>query len=343
MEYKISESSTKNGNGVQVKNFKEQRKTHGQGGERDWLVTLSIVYDLVFLLSFMLYTVLATPVKYLLNRNKLKALDNQIILVTGAASGIGREICLQLAKIDRSITLICWDVSQTQNDDLVRECKKLGLLRAFSFTVDVGDREQVEAAAQKIKTEIGDVRVLFNNAGVSGDARPLWEQDPKSIEKVLQVNLLSSFWTLQAFLPGMMEQGKGHIVTTCSVLGQTQIKHLSPYVASKFGVTSMIETLKLDLACDPRKPDIKFTTVYPNLTLTPMVANFKKTAKYDFLLKGVSPGSVARRIIAGMRQDVEHVYPHSINRFMPLFVATTPAAVFRKIHQIFHYESKRVN
>ncbi|CAG7729980.1 unnamed protein product, partial [Allacma fusca] len=96
-----------------------------------------------------------------------KSLKGQVILVTGGANGIGRGICREIAKQERDLSIIIWDVNEKAISETVTELKSTGVKNVFAAKVDVSDRKQVIAAAQIVRKEIGDVSMLFNNAGIS--------------------------------------------------------------------------------------------------------------------------------------------------------------------------------
>ncbi|CAG7731005.1 unnamed protein product [Allacma fusca] len=95
-------------------------------------------------------------------------MKDQVVLVTGGANGIGRAICSELARREKKQTIIIWDVDQKAINETIALLKSSGLKTVFAHTVDVSDRFQVAAAAQKVRKEIGDVTMLFNNAGIAG-------------------------------------------------------------------------------------------------------------------------------------------------------------------------------
>lgn len=100
----------------------------------------------------------------------------------------------------------------------------------------------------------------------------------------IQVNLISHFWTLREFLPSMIAEGRGHVVTSCSVLGMKGVRKAVAYCGSKFAVRGYIEALESELRHLPNKPNIKFTTVYPFFVDTPMVDNLKIQYRHGLIL-----------------------------------------------------------
>ncbi len=114
--------------------------------------------------------------------------------------------------------------------------------------------------------------MLFNNAGIAAgtDFLKCPEED---LEKTVQVNLISHFWTLRAFLPAMIDNNNGHIITTASLGSYFGHKSCVPYFAAKFGIRGYIESIQDELNSMPEKPDrIFWTTVFPAYVDTPMTS-----------------------------------------------------------------------
>ncbi|XP_055290331.1 estradiol 17-beta-dehydrogenase 11-like [Moschus berezovskii] len=112
-------------------------------------------------------------------------------------------------------------------EETATECKRLGA-KAHTFVVDCSNREDIYSSAKKVKTEVGDVSILVNNAGVVYTSDLFATQDPQ-IEKTFEVNILAHFWTTKAFLPEMMKKNHGHIVTVSSAAGHTGVPFLLAY------------------------------------------------------------------------------------------------------------------
>ena len=125
----------------------------------------------------------------------------------------------------------------------------------------------------QVRNDVGDVTMLFNNAGIGGPLGPCWEMDVSQVKKTLDVNLLASFITVKEFLPAMMQRNKGHIITMCSVAGLVCTGLSAPYSASKHAVRAFSNGLREDLR--KTKPDLKIciSTVYPGFTNTNLIAN----------------------------------------------------------------------
>lgn len=178
-----------------------------------------------------------------------KNVEEDVVLITGAGSGLGRAIALEYAKLKSS--LILWDI----NEDGLRETKKLVELEYENFAnndekrvcltyyADVSDKVQVYELAKKVSQDLNVdrvsdqkeryVSVLVNNAGIY---HGLMLQDLKDeqIERIFKINIMAHFWTVRAFLPNMMKHEKGHIVEIASMGGQIGLHKQVDYCATKF-------------------------------------------------------------------------------------------------------------
>lgn len=119
-------------------------------------------------------------------------------------------------------------------------------LSAKGFAVDLSDREAVYRAAARVREEIGPVDILINNAGVVC-CKTMLEIPDRVIENTFQVNILSHYWTIKSFLPDMIRQKRGHIVTVASVAGMLGTYGCTDYSATKFACIGMHEALYSEL------------------------------------------------------------------------------------------------
>lgn len=123
-------------------------------------------------------------------RFKLKDVTGEIVLITGAGSGIGRLMALKFAA--RGAILVLWDMNGDANEETAKIIKENGG-KAYAYKVDITDKNAVYKIANKVKEEVGDVTILVNNAGVVA-GKSFLDLDDKMVEKVFCVNALSHFW-----------------------------------------------------------------------------------------------------------------------------------------------------
>lgn len=121
-----------------------------------------------------------------------KTVANEICLITGAgsASGIGRFLALEFAQ--RRATLVLWDVDSEGNENTAREVRELGV-RAYAYTCDVSRREEVYAAAEKVRRDVGDVTILVNNASIIA-GKPILQCADELLERTMRTNCHAHFW-----------------------------------------------------------------------------------------------------------------------------------------------------
>ncbi|GMM34244.1 short-chain dehydrogenase/reductase [Saccharomycopsis crataegensis] len=161
-----------------------------------------------------------------------------IILITGGSNGLGKQLvqCFHNA----GITVIVFDsVVPAKQDDAEGD-------NIWYFQCDISNKNKILEMKQIIDNDIGPVTVLINNAGIMR-GKPLTELSFEEIETMINVNLLSNFYIDKIFLPDMIENKRGYIVTVASVLGYMSPAKLSAYGASKSGVIALHESLTYEL------------------------------------------------------------------------------------------------
>ncbi|XP_037808064.1 short-chain dehydrogenase/reductase family 16C member 6 [Lucilia sericata] len=248
---------------------------------------------------------------------KLKDVSGEIVLITGAGHGIGRELALHYTA--HYSTVVCVDINEKSNEDTVKSAKRLNKGAVFSYTCNVTDREAVLNLAHKVKEDVGPVSVLINNAGIM-PINPLEKQTAEDIRRTFDINVFSHFWTLEAFLPHMKEQNRGHIVAMSSISGLVGLPNLVPYSATKFAVRGLMESLYTELRSGPYKNLIKTTTICPYMTNTGLCKNAK--VRFPSIFGLLDPKEVAAQIVQAQRSDENEVtvpsYWYHVNRFCRL-------------------------
>ncbi|SUA56052.1 1,6-dihydroxycyclohexa-2,4-diene-1-carboxylate dehydrogenase [Oligella urethralis] len=162
--------------------------------------------------------------------------DNKVVLVTGAAQGIGRRVAERL--IDEGATLVLVDRSE-----LVHELKQD---KVITLTADLEQHQGAEAAANTALEHFGRIDVLINNVGGTIWTRPFEHYEPAQIEKEVQRSLFPTLWCCRAVLPSMLAQGQGAIVNISSIA--TRSVNRVPYGAAKGGVNALTACLAFETA-----------------------------------------------------------------------------------------------
>jgi len=187
-------------------------------------------------------------------------LDGAIVVVTGASSGIGRATAIEFARQGSDVVVAAR--RRERLDDLAGEVRALGR-RALVLECDVGDWAQVRSLAEATAAEFGRADVLVNNAGVPGGG-PFDRISIEDAERVTRVNFLGVLYGTKAFLPMMLEAGRGHVVNVASLAGRFAIPGSSVYSATKHAVVAFSEALSYEL----RPKGLMVTVVNPGLVAT---------------------------------------------------------------------------
>jgi NAD(P)-dependent dehydrogenase (short-subunit alcohol dehydrogenase family) len=171
--------------------------------------------------------------------------QGQVAVVTGAASGIGRE--LAEAFLRRGLAVVAADVEASALTRAVTEMSAAGSV--IGHATDVRDPEALLRLASRTLDQFDRVDVVCNNAGVIARRLPVWEQSPEDWRWTLEVNLLGVVNGIRAFLPHLIRQGRGHVVNTASIAGLAPVPGggNGAYTASKHAVVGLSETLVEEL------------------------------------------------------------------------------------------------
>ena len=176
----------------------------------------------------------------------MKTWTNAVVVITGAGSGIGRELALQAA--ERGAAVIATD----HNTVSLEETKKIGGQRGLTIYtegLDVSDAAAIEAFAQKWIPELQHRKlVLINNAGVALLSGTFEHTKLADFEWLMRINLWGAIYLTKAFYPYFLERNEGHIVMLSSVFGLAGIQNQVAYCTSKFALRGFAETLRMELA-----------------------------------------------------------------------------------------------
>ncbi len=254
----------------------------------------------------------------------MKNLRGKNVLVTGGALGMGRCMAELFLKEGSRVALV--DIREKELEEARKELKRWG--EVFAYICDISNREKVYQLAEKIKEEMGVVDVLVNNAGVV-NSHPILEKPDQAIEKTVAVNLLAHFWTIKAFLPGMISKNEGHIVNMASAGGLLGVPYITDYCATKFGVVGLTESLRQEMKLKGFRK-IRFTYVCPNTVNTGMFAGAKPVKGTKLL----QPEYVALKIVDGVKKNRSFIgIPLSVY-LIPLTKAIAPIPVLDAFNRL---------
>jgi short-subunit dehydrogenase len=201
--------------------------------------------------------------------------SNKVVLITGASSGIGRSLAVELGKRGASIGLVARRAQSLS--EVAREVEAAGG-HAHALPADVTDAKAVRASADELRTQFGAIDVLVANAGVgllTDDYARLGEQ----VAETLEINLIGAANSASAVLPEMIARGSGQIVAISSLASYRGLPKSGAYCASKAAMNALFESLRLDL----KGTGVDISIIKPGFIKTPLTAG--REAKMPFLLE----------------------------------------------------------
>lgn len=199
----------------------------------------------------------------------MESLKGKNAIITGAGKGIGRAMAIGLAQEGVNIGLVARTTSDLEK--VAAELAQYGVKTAIA-TADVTDIEAVNVAIASIKSSLGAIDILINNAGI-GAFGSFMELEPEKWEEIVKVNLFGPYHVTRAVLPEMIERKAGDIINVSSTAGKNGAAVTSAYSASKFGLIGMSESLMQEV----RKHNIRVSTLVPSTISTDMAKDLKLT------------------------------------------------------------------
>ncbi|XP_074604368.1 short-chain dehydrogenase/reductase family 16C member 6-like [Brevipalpus obovatus] len=245
-----------------------------------------------------------------------KDISSDVALITGAGSGLGRKLALRFSQKVAKLVLV--DINEAGLKETINMIKTIEGCSCYMFVCDISKNGNVQAMAEKIHKEVGNIDILVNNAGVVSGKKFL-DLDEANVLKTFSVNALALYWTCKAFLPHMRETNHGHIITISSVAALCGVGQLTDYCGSKFAANGFHESLWLETKSSGFD-GIHFTLVCPHLMGTGMFqgAHLKVVDK-------LNPDYVADQIMSGFltNQDLIYIprvayYLHSLKPILPV-------------------------
>lgn len=261
--------------------------------------------------------------------------SDSVVIVTGAASGIGRELALQAAAQNASV--IAADIDPVGLEATRQQGERLGG-DTQTFVFDVADKAAVQQFAERvIPTLRGRRLILINNAGVALLSHTFEQTDPEDMEWLFSINFWGAVRLTKAFYPYFLAQNKGHIVNLSSVFGLAGFPHQSAYSAAKFALRGFTETLRIELM----GTGVGTTCVHPGGIKTSIAQNARVAGgmgevqaqavdQFDQLAR-TSPAEAARQILRAVERKKHRLLIGPDARLLDLLVRLFPVGYSRLI------------
>ena len=266
----------------------------------------------------------------------MRTLDNKVVVITGAGSGIGRALALDMAGRGALVAVSDWNEAGLAAT--VELLKNAGVREVRSDVLDVSDRAGFAAYALAVKDQFGRVDVVVNNAGVSHTG-PVTEMEYADFDWLMGVNFWGVVHGTKEFLPHLIASGDGHLVNISSLFGLISVAGSSTYNASKYAVRGFTEAVRMDmlLAGHP----VGVTCVHPGGIRTDIVRNGRVTrgesladvaATFDDLAR-MSPERAAtiivKAVLTNKPRQLVGLDAHVLHNFARLVGARYQDAVVR--------------
>lgn len=217
------------------------------------------------------------------------------VLITGAAMGMGK-IYAQLAVQEKAAAVVLWDINQDALDATAAELKAAGG-QVHAYKVDVSKLEPIQQAAAQVREQVGDIDILFNNAGIVR-GKYFWEHDPVAdTQLTMAINALAIMHVAREFLPKMIDNGgEARIVNIASAAGLVSNPKMSVYCASKWAAIGWSDSVRLELEQAGHR-HVKVTTVCPSYISTGMFEG----ARGPLMTPIMTPEYVVNRVWNAMK------------------------------------------
>lgn len=229
---------------------------------------------------------------------KITSFRERVVVITGAASGMGRAYALAFAK-EGSILALC-DYDETGLNDTIKMLPKAQ--KVFSQVFDISNETAVFQFAAQVKQELGRAFVVINNAGIEGSGEPVWATEQTSFKRVMDVNYYGLIHGTRAFLPEMLESNEGVIVNVSSIFGLAGTPNHADYCASKFAVRGFTEALMVELSSS----DIQVHLLHPGGIRT-NIARQAHTSDFSQHFLTTEPSDIAEYLIKSIKLNKKRI------------------------------------
>jgi len=241
----------------------------------------------------------------------MKSLKDKVVVITGAGSGIGRALAVNIA--GRGALLAVSDVDEAGLAETVELAKQAGAAQVKADRLDVADRDAFRAYADDVLAHFGRVNVVVNNAGVALSGR-VEDLEWDDIDWIMGIDLWGVIHGTKLFLPALIASGDAHVVNISSLFGLVSMPDQAFYNAAKYAVRGFTEALREEMLIDGHRVGV--TSVHPGGIKTAVARSARYSAKddaaksakfFDEKLAKMSPERAAEIIVKGVLKNQARV------------------------------------
>lgn len=257
-------------------------------------------------------------------------LKDTVVVITGGASGIGK-IMGRMALEKGAKALAIWDINPQNLDAVVKEHSALGNVKGYC--VDVADFDAVRQAYERVKSELGPVDLLVNNAGVVTTNKTFDQNTQTDIDRTITINTVAPMYVALAMLPDMVERDRGHILNITSAAGLLANPRMSVYAASKWAAMGWSDSVWIELK--EKKSKVHITTFAPYFINTGMFDGVK-----SWFFPILDPEKTARKALRAVEKNTRFKGLPFAFRFARLMQGLLPMRgadyIFGELFGIYH-------